>query len=745
MKFTAQGGAVLMPTMGIGQSVNPATVQSMSLQGMDTRTAFSPGSPITPRRPEGESPIQWAYMVGQNIVQQPRANEDIDFATVRSLIDGYDISKLAIQVRIGQIRSMDWHVRPTDMKTYKERLPDIKKVEAFLSKPYSGTLFTDFLAEIERDRLYYDAPCFFKQRTRAGKLGALEPVDGTSITPIIDFYGHAPVPPSPAFIQFVRGVPEVWMTRDSLVYRPFYPTVTSAYGTPPIVNVLMNANTDVRMYLYLLSYFTEGNIPEAFMNMPKDMTDPAKIEEYQKLYDIMMAGNAAQKRRVHMIPAESKVQQMREFKPSTEFTKYMLTITCAAFDVVPSELGFTETTNKSSGDSQENVQMRRSQKPTIRFYNEIFTDIIHNELGFPDLQLELVVNNKDEDQLMDAQRHREMIICGMESPEEAYQSINGHAPTDGLEVGRIFLLGNEIIRVKDVVNGYTGQGQNANVSASASIKPIAPSPSDKQFQKAATAIKKNKFRSDTEERLCRAFGTDLKKALASQVETIAAAAKQHARKLQKADTAPGDMFIELVLSFVGTQDWNKSLTPALRKHIAKVFVASMNEAHNELDTELPEQNGPDGTPLTPHDIFQSAADKYAAARIGDLITGLDDTTRTLIKSALQDAIQQDMTPQEIADSLAANFAFSDSRAMLVARAETADAWNTGALELGMQAGHNAVLVFDGDSDPECAEAAGQVWSIGYAQRHLKQHPRCVRSFSSRYAEPDEIDRGDDDE
>ena len=737
MRYASTAGA----TIGMGQPANPVTVQSMIAQGMGTNTPFTPGSPITPRRAEGESPIQWAYRIGQNIVQTPRSTEDIDFATIDGIVESYDIAKLCRKVRIDQIRSMDWHIRPNDMKTYRDRLPEIKRAEQLFSKPYSGALFTDFLCEIEHDRLTYDAPCFYKQRTRAGKLGALEPVDGRSITPIIDFYGHPPIPPAPAFIQFVRGFPEVWMTRDALMYRPFYATTASAYGIPPIVNVLMNANTDVRMYLYLLSYFTEGNIPAAFMNMPTDMTDPAKITEYQKLYDELMASEKARQRKIHMIPSGSKVQQAREFSPTTDFTKYMLTITCAAFDVVPSELGFTETTNKSSGDSQENVQMRRSQKPTIKFYNEIFTDILHNELGMPDLKMELVVNNKDEDQLMDAQRHQVLVNIGAESREDAAMAMFGHAPTDGIVSGRTVTLGNEVIPVNQIANGYTGQGQNNGTPASQPpALPTAPA------QKAATIQKKNRFQNDAEEALCKKFSNEVIKALVKQATVLSEEAKKFAEKMQKAGAEPSDMFIEVVLSVISQPEWNKDLLPAVKKNIYKIFVSSMADAQGNLGIELPEQTGADGTPLTAEEIFHNAATGYAGARSGELIKGLDDTTRITVKNFLSDAITQSMTPQQIADSLVNNYAFSDTRAMLIARAETADAWNMGSIGIGKAAGHNAVLVFDGtDFDQECQEADGQVWSMGYAQRHLKQHPRCVRSFSSRYADPDEIDLNDDDE
>lgn len=752
------GGGMSTNISGLAQAISGTTgaygtvvpqniVDAMAAQGMSTATPFSPSTPFTPRRPLGESPLQNAYIVGQNIVQLPRSTEDIGFETIDGIIKSYDIAKLCRKVRLDQARTMDFHIRPYDESKYHERLPDIQKAEAFFEKPYSGALLSDFIAALENDRVSYDTLCFYKQRTRSGKIGALEPVDGRSISPIIDFYGHAPLAPAPAYVQFIRGYPEVWLTRDALVYRPYYRRTTSTYGLAPIENILMNANTDVRMYLYFLMYFTEGNIPAAFMNAPADMLDPGQIKEFQAMYDLMMSGDQAQKRRLHIIPAGSQVKEMKDYAPSTEFSKYLMTLTCAAFDVVPSELGFTESVNKSNGDSQENVQMRRSQKPTMKFYNEIATEILHNDLGMPDLKAEFTVSRKDEDQLTDATRHQIFVNCGIESREQAHETIYGHAPADGIVSGRTVTMGNQVISVEAIANGEMGQGETT--PAKGTPKPSPDEPKQPAQKAASNTLKKNiKFSNAKEEKLVQLFAGAVTAALKNQGNALSLWAKKCAEKMQKADVPvdpQNDALVALILTAISSQGWDDALVQALTDNIVSVFETSMTDAQESQGIELPEQLDGDGTALTSQEIFHNAANEYANNHIGELITGLDNTTMDAVQSALQDAIAQGMTPQQIADMLHDNFAFSDSRAMTIARSETADAWNMGSVNIGEATGHNAMLVFDGDSDPECKEADGQVWSMEYAKSHLKQHPNCVRSFSSRRAKPEEIDRGDDDE
>jgi hypothetical protein len=73
---------------------------------------------------------------------------------------------------------------------------------------------------------------------------------------------------------------------------------------------------------------------------------------------------------------------------------------------------------------------------------------------------------------------------------------------------------------------------------------------------------------------------------------------------------------------------------------------------------------------------------------------------------------------------------------VVARAKTAVAYNTGALQQTQRAGVGWVEVFDGigcgvrsHTDPE--KAAGQVWDLDTAGRYPISHPRCQRSFGGR--------------
>lgn len=63
-----------------------------------------------------------------------------------------------------------------------------------------------------------------------------------------------------------------------------------------------------------------------------------------------------------------------------------------------------------------------------------------------------------------------------------------------------------------------------------------------------------------------------------------------------------------------------------------------------------------------------------------------------------------------------------------ARTETGKAYNMSSVDSYRAAGISQVDVYDGEYDPPCAEANGQVWSIDFAYDNPLEHPNCVRAF-----------------
>jgi HK97 family phage portal protein len=69
------------------------------------------------------------------------------------------------------------------------------------------------------------------------------------------------------------------------------------------------------------------------------------------------------------------------------------------------------------------------------------------------------------------------------------------------------------------------------------------------------------------------------------------------------------------------------------------------------------------------------------------------------------------------------------QALTIADSEATEAYNEATLTALEMSGDSEVYVLDGDEhDEPCVLANGQVWEIGYARQHRKEHPRCRRAF-----------------
>src|SRR5665213_3295671 len=115
------------------------------------------------------------------------------------------------------------------------------------------------------DKQRYDAGALYRERNRAGKLISLKVIDGTTLAPMRDYFGEIPDPPAPAYQQFIQGIPWDWLTSDDIIYEPMWPVPESPYGVAPIETVLINANTDMRLQLFFLQFFTEGAVSEMLL------------------------------------------------------------------------------------------------------------------------------------------------------------------------------------------------------------------------------------------------------------------------------------------------------------------------------------------------------------------------------------------------------------------------------------------------------------------------------------------------
>ena len=400
---------------------------------MTPATPFSPGTPIGPYDGYDRTPRTREFVTGTNIATRPRAHERISFETLKGLVDNYDVAKIAIRHRIASIRALDWKL--ISAEGYDGDVTDAIPVGmAALKRPDRKTLFKPWLAKYARDILSYDAGTLYRMRNRAGRCVGLKVIDGTLIAPLQDYWGDSPEPPAEAYVQYVNGLPWNWLTRDDLIYEPYDPKSDSIYGMAPLEDILLNANTDIRFQLYFLQRFTEGNIPEAFASAPESWS-PDQIETFQEYWDTFMQGDQSRKHQIRWIPGGSSFAWSNEKDFTDTFSLFLMRKTCAAFSVVPTDLGFTENANLASGESQADVQHKVGDLPFAHHIQDILSSFLQDDLGLP-LQFAFDLGEEQDDRLNQANADQVYIQNGVIGASEIREMRFGLPEPEGQQIPR---------------------------------------------------------------------------------------------------------------------------------------------------------------------------------------------------------------------------------------------------------------------------------------------------------------------
>lgn len=422
-----------LPPAVAGGGVPPEIAASEAAQQMPMDSPFGPGTPLRPFDGYSRTPRSMEYEPAYNIATRPRLHEAVSFSTLKGLIRNYDVARLCIRHRIASLRSLDYKlVAATGYDGDVSGAIDIGN--RVLEYPDGVLPFRPWLAKYMRGVLSYDAGTLYRMRNRAGRVCGLKVVDGTTIAPLLDYWGDRPEPPAESYVQFVNGLPWNWLTSDDLIYVPYDPQDDSPYGTAPIEDILLNSNLDIRFQVYFLQRFTEGNMPAAFASAPETWT-PDEVEQFQEYWDAAMYGDQAGKHQIKWIPGGSSFAWTNEKEFTENFSLFLTRKTCAAFAVVPSDLGFTETVNRSSGESQADVQHRVGDLPMARHIQDILTAFLQRDMGLP-LRFMFDLGEEQDDRVKQAQADTYYIDRGVVGTSEIREMRYGLPEPEGRPVPR---------------------------------------------------------------------------------------------------------------------------------------------------------------------------------------------------------------------------------------------------------------------------------------------------------------------
>lgn len=350
-------------------------------------------------------PLRFQFPFGSNIAYTPRSGFGTPFSVLRTMAQAPVIA-LCIQCRKDQMASLDWDFALRDQKTKKTvgtTDPRIAKARELFKKPDRRRPHSAWLQLLVDEALTIDACSIYRRPTVKGaakqkrdpsyklapdEIFGYDVIDGSTIKVLLDARGDIPAPPAVAYRQVVWGSPMSGgdLNADQLLYRPKTERTWTPYGMSPIEAALLIITADLNRTMFNLSYFTEGNIPEALAGVP-DNWGPKQIRDFQQYWDLVLKGDPGNRSRLRFV-AQGMAKSIHEFKKpdfTTAYDLWLLKLQCACFGVTPSEIGFTDDVNKATAKSQGDVNQRRGVKPMARFIKSIHDEILADH-GLADVE-----------------------------------------------------------------------------------------------------------------------------------------------------------------------------------------------------------------------------------------------------------------------------------------------------------------------------------------------------------------------
>jgi SPP1 gp7 family putative phage head morphogenesis protein len=174
-----------------------------------------------------------------------------------------------------------------------------------------------------------------------------------------------------------------------------------------------------------------------------------------------------------------------------------------------------------------------------------------------------------------------------------------------------------------------------------------------------------------------------------------------------------------------------AVTKAKKVKPHKATQADVNEIGSWVGTAY-EAGGEDAVELVSGSY--AGAVEFAKARAAELVTSIGEDLRDKTNAMVTQAVAEGQSIGGLRAEL--NSLYSDDaikgRALMIARTETAKAYNTGTVAAYREAGVGKVTVMDGDSEAscdDCKEVDGDIWSLERAELEPTEHPNCVRGFA----------------
>lgn len=645
------------------------------ITGAGPEAWMGPLQPLAPMAPDTKG-RQFDYRVGQNIQSPRRGDRDlVDAWQLRALADNCDILRLAIETRKDQMVKLKWNVAHEDPAEDVSDDKAVKDIETKLRYPDNQRTWQNWLRMLMEELLVIDAATIYPRLDQGGNLWGLELMDGATIKVLISGDGRRPLPPEPAYEQWLKGSPTSLYTSDELLYAPRNERVWKVVGMSPVEQIMLTVNTAIRRQVSQLQYFTEGNIPEAFGHLPETWT-AQQIQQFQNYWDTMIEGVQSFKRKIKFLPALQKVTMAKDAPIKDEFDEWLARVICYALSLPPT--AFVRQMNRATSETAQDAALEEGLAPLMQWVEDLMCMILAKYFKRPDLRFRW---NESHDVAPDVQAKIDDInLRNGSAVIDDIRSARGQDPYEnGIGSRPLIYTANGVtpldVEIKNADNPPEPPPALAISKPGQQSLNTPPEPNNKQAEKTRyQSLSKKGYKerpglnekliAPLEKSLTRAFkatALSVAKQLAKSLKLSETTAKVSKAKKPKqiSDTAQAALS-ELDLSLISTLSYDD-----LQGAITDAATDGAQQTLTQIDIS------DDGVT----NLANERAIKWAGDHAASLITSdgeggeLIDATRDMIRDTIVNAEENGWSISTLSDQLEKDYAFSPARAELIARTE----------------------------------------------------------------------------
>lgn len=645
----------------------------------------SPGQPMRAAMPPGTSPSGWDYPYGYNISTTPRQNEVIGFDDLRALADGYDLLRLAIEKRKNQIEALDWNIVPTDKR---DPIAQQMSNEAyqFFKRPDRLTSFGRWQRALVEDVLVIDAPAIYARRNLKGGIYSFDLIDGATIKKNIDETGRTPLPPYPAYQQIIEGRPAVDLTTDDLLYFPRNIRTHKVYGYSNVEQIIMTVNIAIRRQMYQLGYYTEGNIPEAFISCPADW-GLEQITAFQGYWDALFLKNQNLRRKARFVPAGATPTFYKENPLKDQFDEWLARIISYSLDLPPTAL--VKETNRATAETTQDAGKAEGMASLSKYLKEIYDILLQDYMGFKGVEFRYL-EEEAQKPLEQAQVNDIYIKNGTFTPDEVREDLGRDPLTDEQKAQQERVRSANQNLNPYMTNGYNllGASKVEKISKKKQLPPIAPD--FKTLQQA-------------EDQFSRALLRGFAKIKPDFAARISAAYQKATTEIHKLDAKTKKKITDMILDELDYDGWSVLFDDAAE---CLAMVAKKSGAQALKQVEITDKN------IT--DFVDRNAVTWAKERAAEMVGkkwdgeklvdnpnprwAITESTREYLRGTISSAVEEGWSPQKLAKEITDDKQIWDSRAKMIAETELNAAHAEGNLigwrESGVVKGKQSLCLHD---------------------------------------------------